>query len=109
MISESADRIEAYTFRSGPDWSADDMAVDAISKRLEEIGELAKRLSPETLTDLSTVDWRGVKGMREVLVHDYDAVDVDLVRDILETELPELRSAIEAALRSTNSRPDPIA
>lgn len=40
------------------------------SRRMREPGELAKRVSPETLATMLAVDWRAAKALREVLVHD---------------------------------------
>ncbi len=74
------------------------MALDAIAKRLEQIGELAKRLPPELLGRMPDVDWRGVKGIREVLVHEYQDVEVEVVTDAIARELPGLLLAVESLL-----------
>ena len=97
-IAESIRRIGAYTDRAGSAWVEDDMALDAIAKRLEQIGELAKRLPPEMLGRMADVDWKGVKGIREVLVHDYEGVEVDVVADAIARELPGLQRAVELLL-----------
>lgn len=44
------------------------------------------------------MDWKGLKGIREVLVHDYEEVDVSILEDVLATELPELLLAVGALL-----------
>ena len=97
-IAESIRRIGEYVDRAGPTWVEDGMALDAIAKRLEQIGELAKRLPPEMLGRMPDVDWRGVKGVREVLVHDYQDVEVDVVTDAVARELPGLLRAVETLL-----------
>jgi uncharacterized protein with HEPN domain len=58
--------VDAYVARTGIGWPIDDMTVDAVAKRVEEIGEIAKRVSPATLATMPEVDWRGVRGIREV-------------------------------------------
>ncbi len=90
--------VDAYVARSGANWSRDEMAIDAIAKRIEEIGEVAKRISPATLASIASVDWRGVKGIRKVLVHDYDMVDIDLLVGVVRNNLPGLRKAAKDAL-----------
>jgi uncharacterized protein with HEPN domain len=45
-ILEHCAKIEVYVASAGPGWQGDDMAVDAIAKRLEETGEQVKLLSP---------------------------------------------------------------
>lgn len=90
--------VDAYVARSGTNWPRDEMAVDAIAKRIEEIGEVAKRISPAMLASMPSVDWRGVKGIREVLVHDYGLVDIDLLVGVVRNNLPGLRQAAKDAL-----------
>ena len=97
-IVACVDAIDAYVSRVGPGWPADGMAVDAIAKRIEEIGEVAKRVAPQTLATMPSVDWKGVKGIREVIVHDYDEVEVEFLVDVVRTYLPGLRAAITKAL-----------
>lgn len=97
-IIECIEAIETYVARAGVDWPEDDMAVDAIAKRIEEIGEVAKRLAPETLLTMPDVNWRGVKGMREVIAHDYDEMDVEGLARVVRDDLPGLRAAVSRAL-----------
>jgi uncharacterized protein with HEPN domain len=99
-IAGSIRRIGAYVDRAGPAWFEDEMALDPIAKRLEQIGELAKRLPQKMLGRMPEVDWKGVKGIREVLVHDYEGVQVDVVVDATATELPGLLRAVETLLAS---------
>jgi uncharacterized protein with HEPN domain len=80
------------------EWPADGMAVDAIAKRIEEIGEIAKRLRPDTLATMPGVDWRAVKGMREVIVHDYEDVEVEILVDVVRDDLPDVLTTISRAL-----------
>lgn len=100
-IIECVRAIDAYVSRAGVDWPTDDMAVDAIAKRIEEIGEVAKRLAPETLATMPDVGWRGVKAMREVMAHDYDEVDVELLAGVVRDNLPGLRAAVGRALEGS--------
>ena len=95
---ECVEAIDSYVARAGADWPDDEMAVDAIAKRIEEIGEVAKRLAPATLETMPDVNWRGVKGMREVIAHDYDDVDVEVLASVVRNDLPGLRAAVGRAL-----------
>lgn len=97
-IVECLDAIDAYTTRVGPGWPDDGMAVDAIAKRIEEIGEVAKRIDVATLAHMAEIDWRALKGVREVLVHDYDEVDIEILVGVVHDNLPEVRTAVSRAL-----------
>ncbi len=97
-IVECADAIHDYVGRAGDNWADDGMAVDAIAKRLEEIGEQAKRITADMLGAMPGIDWPNVKGMRDVIAHDYLDVQVEVVIDVVRDDLPGLRRAASAAL-----------
>ena len=50
---------------------------------------------------MPNVNWRGVKGMREVIAHDYDDVDVEVLASVVRNDLPGLRAAVTKALNRT--------
>lgn len=83
---------------AGPGWLRDDMAVDAIAKRLEETGEQAKLLTPDVLLAMPEVDWRGLKALRDFLAHNYPAVVVGLIASTLDDDLPVLVTAVRRFL-----------
>jgi uncharacterized protein with HEPN domain len=88
----------SYARDQGSDWVRDQKTVDAIAKRVEEIGELAKRVEPEVLAAISGVDWKGAKAFREILSHDYGRLDLDVLADVVEAKLPGLLAGVEKAL-----------
>ena len=97
-ILEHCAKIDAYVATAGPGWQGDDMAVDAIAKRLEETGEQAKLLSPDLLLQMPEVDWRGLKGLRDFLAHNYPAVVVGIIASTLDDDLPVLVHAVRRHL-----------
>jgi uncharacterized protein with HEPN domain len=103
-ILEHCAKIETYVAAAGPDWQGDDMAVDAIAKRLEETGEQAKMLSPELLLDMPEVDWRGLKGLRDFLAHNYPAVVVGIVASTIDDDLPVLVDAVRRHLADDDKK-----
>jgi uncharacterized protein with HEPN domain len=62
------------------------------------IGEVAKRLTPATMATMPEVKWRDVRAIREVIAHDYDEVDVEILASIVRDDLPALRTAVGRAL-----------
>ena len=97
-ILEHCAKIEVYVASAGPNWQDDDMAVDAIAKRLEETGEQAKLLSPEVLLAMPDVDWRGLKALRDYLAHKYPAAVVGIIASTLDDDLPVLVDAVRRFL-----------
>jgi uncharacterized protein with HEPN domain len=68
---------------------------DAILRRITIIGEATKRLSKEFRQQHSSIPWKEIAGMRDVITHDYDEVDLDEVWKVVEENLPQLLSYIE--------------
>lgn len=73
----------------------DTLCQDAVIRRLEIIGEAARRLSPEARTSLPELTWNAMIGMRNLLIHEYDDVDLSIVWDTVRIGLPALINAIE--------------
>ncbi len=67
----------------------------AVLRSFEIIGEIVKRLPPETLQSHPEVNWKQVKGLRDFLAHNYDLVDLDLVGIAID-DLPKLLAAVNA-------------
>lgn len=67
---------------------------------MEEVGELAKRVSPAVLASIPGIDWRGAKAFREILAHSYGHLDLDVLIDVVERRLAGLLAAVGEALRA---------
>ena len=65
--------------RSRQDLETDLQLQDAIIRRLLIICEAARRISEETQQSLPTVPWSAINGMKNLLVHEYDEIDLDIV------------------------------
>ena len=79
---------------------------EAVNRKFEIIGEAAHRLSPGARENFSEVPWKLVSAMRNILIHDYDDVDLDIVWDTIHRDLPPLIARLEAYL-ATNPPPQP--
>ena len=79
------------------------LAIDAVVRNLEIIGEAANRLPPSFKAAHTDVAWPQIVGLRHRIVHDYFDVDLEIVWQILKNDLPKLESQI-ARLQSSAER-----
>lgn len=95
-IAEAIKLILRYT--EGVDFdslAANIEKQDAILRRITIIGEATKRLSKNFREQHSTIPWKAIAGMRDVITHDYDAIDLDEIWTVINTNLPDLLGYIE--------------
>lgn len=75
-----------------------DMALDAILRNLAVVGEAARTLPAGARDHFPGVPWPSIAGLRNILIHEYFRIDVDIIRDIVETEIEPLAEAIRSEL-----------
>lgn len=103
-ILECIDRIELYTKSGAEGFRSSTLIQDAVIRNFEIIGEATKRLSSELRHHYTTVPWTRIAGLRDVLIHDYLAVDLDEVWAIVEHRLPDLKKEIALILGSEDRK-----
>lgn len=90
-IIESAKIAVNYVFDKDWDEFYNDMQVqDAVIRRIEIIGEAARRVSQEGREKYPQIPWREMTSMRNLVIHQYDIVDVKQVWDTVQNKLPPL-------------------
>lgn len=95
-ILESIERIEEYTQNiTFETFLEDKKTFDAVIRNLEVIGEASKCLSKEFKEENSEINWRGVAGMRDKLIHGYFGIDPKIVWKTIQKRLPELKIQIK--------------
>ncbi|MBU3665526.1 MAG: DUF86 domain-containing protein [Chthoniobacterales bacterium] len=71
---------------------------DAVLRRLEIIGEAAGRISPDVQKELSSIPFREIRGMRNIIAHHYGEVDLERVWETATRDVPALLKTLEKAL-----------
>jgi uncharacterized protein with HEPN domain len=99
-IKECIERIEEYTKGGKDEFMQNKMIQDAVIRNFEIIGEATKRLSPELRSQYSDVPWQQMAGLRDVLIHDYLKVNLNLVWQIIEQNLSNLKRQVTAILQN---------
>ncbi|MFM6180126.1 MAG: DUF86 domain-containing protein [Dolichospermum sp.] len=99
-IQECIERIEEYTKGGKEEFMQTKMIQDAVIRNFEIIGEATKRLSPELRSKYSDVPWQQMAGLRDVLIHDYLKVNLNLVWQIIEQNLSDLKRQVAAIMQN---------
>jgi uncharacterized protein with HEPN domain len=98
-IARSAQLVFTFIRDLAKDAFLDDLKTQsAVLHQLMIIGEALKRLSHEFRTQFPDIPWSLIAGMRDHLIHAYDAVDLDEVWKTATTDVPGLLATIEPLL-----------
>ena len=97
-------RIEEYTIAGRETFFSSPLIQDGVIRNLQTLAESSQRLSEDIKTRYPAVDWKGLAGFRNVLVHDYLGVDLDYVYRAVERDVPHLKQACAGAQRELENR-----
>lgn len=90
-IIDSIERIYEYSNKKTyKEFEKDYLLQDAILRRLEVIGEASSRLSKEFLEKHANIPWAKIKGLRNVIIREYDEVDLKDLWNVVKKDLPKL-------------------
>lgn len=77
------------------DFVKNEMVVEACVFNLSQIGELANKLENTFRQEHKHIAWKQIYGLRNRIVHDYEGVNLRLVWEIIESDLPDLRDKLK--------------
>ena len=98
---ECINRVFDYCEGGESSFRQSHLIQDAVIRNLQTMAESGQRLSEFTKTIASDVPWRAISGFRNIIAHDYLGVDLDMVWQVVSSDLPVL----QAALLKINSTP----
>jgi len=99
-ILECAEKIERYIRGGREEFLREELIQDAVIRNLEIIGEAAKRVDEGYRVAHSQIPWRGMAALRDVLIHQYEGIELERVWAVVEGDLPMIKQAIAAVLPS---------
>ncbi|OIP33139.1 MAG: DUF86 domain-containing protein [Deltaproteobacteria bacterium CG2_30_66_27] len=102
-ILEAIHKIRRYVSGlSFDEFQSDDKVVDAVVRNLEVIGEAARHIPPEMESRHPDLPWVEMRGMRNVLVHEYFGVNLSILWHTIQQNLPPIIEKPDKILASEN-------
>jgi uncharacterized protein with HEPN domain len=98
-ILDAIQRIENYSVSTYEEFQKDSKTQNAILYNLIIIGEAASRISEQLIENHPDVPWSSMIGTRNIIVHGYDQVKLQIVWEILQRDLTNLKSEIISIIR----------
>lgn len=100
-ILDAITEIELYISNSTfDDFKRNSMMHFACIKQLEIIGEATNHISDTIQQSYPDLQWREIIGLRNILVHDYFGVDVNVIWNIVKKDIPVFKIKIEKIYNS---------
>lgn len=106
-ILESIHQIRTYL--TDQDYEAfrnDRKTQDAVIRNLEIIGEAAGKLPEQMQKEEPAIDWRKIKGLYNILIHEYFGVNLPIVWDVVQNKLEPLESSCRRLIKGASEPPD---
>jgi uncharacterized protein with HEPN domain len=98
-ILEAIGKVGRYTVGLSQEaFSGDERTLDAVVRNLEIIGEAIKKVPGKIRAKHSEVEWKRIAGLRDILIHEYFGIDVDIIWDIIQNKLPVLEKQLNQIL-----------
>jgi uncharacterized protein with HEPN domain len=99
-ITECIEHIESYTENADKETFINTPIIqDAVIRNLQIMAESSQRLSERAKQTQPNIDWHRISGFRNVLVHDYMGVDLEMVWNIVINEIPPLKNAVQEMIK----------
>ncbi len=95
-IQEIEEFVEGMNFE---EFVKDRKTVNAVIRSLEVMGEAVKKIPSEIRSKYPEVPWKYIAGMRDKLIHEYHGVDLEIVWEVIDKEIPPLKPKFEKMLK----------
>jgi len=104
-IMDAITKIERYIKNLDYDaFTKNGMAIDAVIRNLEIIGEAARNIPDNVKERYPNVPWKRMVGLRNIVTHEYFGVDLDNIWKIIKVNIPEVKPDIMKILDEFKDR-----
>ena len=102
-INDTDDFVSGLTFEA---FLKDKKSVNAVLRSIEVIGEAAKKIPHSMRKDFPDIPWKKMAGMRDKLIHEYFGVDLEIIWEVIKTDLPSIKPLIIEAIDNLENETD---
>jgi len=88
FVMEHTKNVSKSEFESNP------LLIDSVMFRIIQIAENSEKVTNDFKEKHTNIPWRSIKGMRNIIVHDYGVVDFSIVYDTIVKSIPEYHSSL---------------
>lgn len=100
ILESSRAALDYMRGKTWDEFSKDAILQDAVVRRLEIIGEAAGKVSSATQKKYASLPWQAMKGTRNRVIHEYDSIELDIIWDIVQKDLPLLVNELQKIVSS---------
>jgi uncharacterized protein with HEPN domain len=104
MLTHAREALDIHRKNSREDLAESRILQLALLHLVEIVGEAASKVSLETRAKLNHLPWRGMVGMRNRIIHGYETVNIAVLWDTLDHDLPDLVTKLEAHIRCADEQ-----
>ena len=99
MLNHAQETHTLAMDHSRADLDADRAFALQLVRLMEVVGEASRRVPEDFRLEYPETDWRGFAGLRDVLIHQFDAINYDILWGIVQDEVPLLIGQLEEIIR----------
>ena len=99
---EAIERLEKYTNQGKTVFEQQELIQTWVIYHFQIIGEAARAISQEFKSIHKEIPWRDVSDLRNLIIHEYFRVNLDIIWDIVQNDIPPLKQQIKAMLQQGN-------
>jgi len=82
------------------EFKEDEKTQFALIRVIEILGEASKKIPSEIKSQNPSIPWREMSGMRDLLIHDYFGVNIEVIWETVKNDLPELKEKVQNLINS---------
>ena len=106
-ILESIQKIEKYTKNiSYKKFTENNLLIDGVTRNLGIIGEAVKNLPLELRKKYPIVEWKKIAGLRDIVIHEYSGINLEIIWDIIINKIPELKTSTKKIIEDIEKEND---